>query len=57
MNGDGFADLLIGALGADPNGINSGQSYLVFGGPANLAVLDTAGGATADGRINLSALN
>jgi hypothetical protein len=57
VNGDGFADLLIGAIQAAPNGSNSGQSYLVFGGQANLAVLDTAGGETADGRINLSALN
>ncbi len=30
-NGDGVDDLLIGALGADPNGDNSGASYLVFG--------------------------
>src|SRR5438132_1217471 len=31
VNGDGFADLLIGALGADPNGSQSGASYVVFG--------------------------
>jgi Ca2+-binding RTX toxin-like protein len=31
VNGDGFDDLIIGANGADPNGINSGQSYVVFG--------------------------
>jgi hypothetical protein len=32
VNGDGFDDLIIGALGADPNGINlAGQSYVVFG--------------------------
>src|SRR4029077_10601173 len=57
VNGDGFADLLIGARDADPNGSASGQNYVVFGGQANLAVLDTAGGGAADGRINLSALN
>ncbi|MDB5334439.1 MAG: hypothetical protein JWN70_58, partial [Planctomycetaceae bacterium] len=57
VNGDGFADLLIGADFATPNGTRSGQAYLVFGGPANLAALDSAGGAAADGRINLSALN
>jgi tetratricopeptide (TPR) repeat protein len=28
---DGFDDLLIGARGADPNGTNSGQSYVVYG--------------------------
>ena len=31
VNGDGFDDIIIGASGADPNGSNSGQSYVVFG--------------------------
>ncbi len=31
VNGDGFDDLIIGALGADPNGYGSGESYVVFG--------------------------
>lgn len=31
INGDGFADLIIGAYGADPNGSYSGASYVVFG--------------------------
>jgi hypothetical protein len=32
INGDGFDDLIIGAFGADPNGMSyAGQSYLVFG--------------------------
>ncbi|MEG4367276.1 integrin alpha, partial [Microcoleus sp. C2C6] len=31
VNGDGFDDLIIGARSADPNGISSGQSYVVFG--------------------------
>ena len=31
VNGDGFADLIIGAIGADPNGSNSGAAYVVFG--------------------------
>jgi Ca2+-binding RTX toxin-like protein len=32
VNGDGFDDLIIGAVGADPNGILvAGQSYVVFG--------------------------
>ena len=32
VNGDGFDDLIIGAINADPNGIYSaGQSYVVFG--------------------------
>jgi Ca2+-binding RTX toxin-like protein len=32
VNGDGFDDLIVGALNADPNGSNSGASYVVFGG-------------------------
>ncbi|WP_442935863.1 beta strand repeat-containing protein [Nostoc sp.] len=32
INGDGFADLIIGATGADPNGDYSGQTYVLFGG-------------------------
>ncbi|MEG4633613.1 cadherin-like domain-containing protein [Microcoleus sp. AR_TQ3_B6] len=32
INGDGFDDLIIGALFADPNGLrDAGQSYVVFG--------------------------
>ncbi|WP_413171700.1 integrin alpha [Anabaena azotica] len=46
MNGDGFDDLIIGALGADPNGSKSGQSYVVFG---------KSGGFTS--ALNLSDLN
>ena len=32
INGDGFDDLIVGAILADPNGSASGASYLVFGG-------------------------
>ena len=45
INGDGFDDLIIGAVGADPNGIASGASYVVFG---------AAGGFSAE--LNLSML-
>jgi hypothetical protein len=31
VNGDGFDDLIIGANYADPNGVTSGQSYLIYG--------------------------
>jgi hypothetical protein len=55
VNDDGYDDLLIGAYLSDPNDTNSGETYLVFGG--QLANLDKAGSTTADGKINLSALN
>ncbi len=32
VNGDGYADLLVGAEDAQPNGAASGRAYLVFGG-------------------------
>jgi len=36
INGDGFDDLLIGAYVADSNGIDSGESYVVFGQDDNV---------------------
>ena len=56
MNGDGFDDLIIGAYGADQSGTFVGESYLVFGGAANLAALDAADGR-GDGMIELASLN
>ena len=32
VNGDGFDDLIMGSISADPNGSASGSSYVVFGG-------------------------
>ena len=46
VNGDGYDDLIIGAHGADPNGYNSGSSYVVFGKASGF-----------DARIDLSALD
>lgn len=31
FNGDGFADVLVGAVGSDANGVDSGAAYVVFG--------------------------
>ena len=48
VNGDGVADLLIGAFTADPNGVSgAGASYVVFGGP----------GVGSSGALELSSLN
>lgn len=37
INDDGFDDLIIGAAGADPNGNDSGETYLIFGQASNLS--------------------
>jgi Ca2+-binding RTX toxin-like protein len=60
VNGDGYDDLLIGAFGADPNGSESGASYVVFGGTSNLSALDavtSSGGMAGDRLINLADLD
>jgi Ca2+-binding RTX toxin-like protein len=41
VNGDGLADLIIGAWGSDPNGSKSGRSYIIFGSTSG-AFADTA---------------
>ena len=50
INGDGIADLIIGAYGADPNGTDSGASYVVFG-------KDTATAGNFPANLDLSTLN
>ena len=56
VNGDGFDDLIIGAVSADPNGINlAGQSYVVFGNNSgfgaglNLSTLNGSNGFVING--------
>jgi hypothetical protein len=56
VNGDGIADLIIGAFGADPNGnLNAGESYVVFGSSAGfsssleLSTLDGTNGFVING--------
>ncbi len=46
VNGDGFADLLVGAYGADnTNGDKAGTSYVLFGSPLNHPILPGGPGA------------
>lgn len=55
INGDGIDDLIIGAPFADPNGTDSGRSYVVFGSenafsnPFELSSLNGSNGVMIDG--------
>ncbi len=57
VNGDGYDDLIIGARGADPNGGNSGETYVIYGGASapgtggvlDLGALDGSNGFTLTG--------
>jgi Ca2+-binding RTX toxin-like protein len=58
FNGDGIADIVIGARGADPNGKSSaGATYVVFGsrepfgGNLNLSALDGSNGFQINGEV------
>ena len=58
VNGDGFADLIVGAHYADPHGVfNSGASYVVFGKASgfaknlNLSSLDGSNGFRISGTV------
>ncbi|MBL1208511.1 hypothetical protein [Geminocystis sp. GBBB08] len=49
VNGDGFDDLIIGAYGADVNGTDSGQSYIIFGRVTSLSLIGTSGNDSLTG--------
>ncbi|GAB6141277.1 hypothetical protein JCM14076_20060 [Methylosoma difficile] len=52
INGDGLADILVGAFGADPSaGLGAGRSYVIFGSTAGAfssSVVDQLGGSGND---------
>ena len=51
VNHDGFPDLALGAIRADPSPdrADAGQTFVLYGGPAHLAALDLADGAPTAG--------
>ncbi|SFD87297.1 integrin alpha [Nitrosomonas sp. Nm166] len=59
VNGDGFDDVIVGAIGADPNGRDSGSSYAVFGkasgfdAAVDLSSLNGSNGFRLDGEARL----
>ena len=53
INGDGAADLIIGASRADPNGNSSGESYVVFGQTSAPIPVQQCNGLTVTVDLNL----
>ena len=50
VNGDGIADLIVGAYNADPaGGTNAGRSYVVFGKSSNTTAIELSAVATGNG--------
>ncbi len=58
VNHDGIPDIALGAIWstASPDRTDSGRTFVIFGGLANLQALDAADGTT-DGVINLDSLD
>jgi hypothetical protein len=54
VNGDGFADIVIGATGASPNGTQSGATYVVFGGASGFASNISLSGINGSNGFKLS---
>ncbi|MCK5629748.1 MAG: FG-GAP repeat protein, partial [Nanoarchaeota archaeon] len=51
INGDGKDDVIIGASWADPNGLSSGETYVVFGGVTGEINLSTDANLTIKGIV------
>jgi hypothetical protein len=56
FNGDGFADVLIGAAGADANGVDSGAAYVVFGKASGFSASLDLSNLSSTGGFALSGL-
>ncbi len=51
VNGDGFDDLIVGALLGDDGGYNAGEAYVVFGNASGFGTVDLAGLTASQGFI------
>ncbi len=52
INGDGFADLIVGALFGDDGGTNAGEAYIIFGKAGSIRTnIDLTSLAASDGFI------
>ncbi len=57
VNADGYDDVIVGARGADPNGAQSGSSYIVFGGPTPVSFAGTPGNDSSTGGAGADSLS
>ena len=57
LNGDGLADIIIGATHNDANGAESGAAYVVFGTPTGTATIDLGSVALGTGGFKISGAN
>jgi Ca2+-binding RTX toxin-like protein len=56
LNGDGFDDLVIGAIGSDPHGSDSGTAYVVFGHAGSFAASFNLGSLNGTTGFKLSGI-
>lgn len=51
MNGDGFNEMIIGAMGGDDGGRGAGEAYVIYGKASGFGPIDLANLADADGFV------
>ncbi len=51
VNGDGFGDLIVGAIGGDEGGANAGEAFVVFGKASGFGTIDLTTLTAAQGFV------